>query len=129
MILRTTRFWLMPKLSSLRFTMISSVISITSCILLLTACTDWLPTAHRLDLEQGNNIKLEQLEKIKAGMSKDEVRRIMGLPMISDPFHSQRWDYIYRYLPKSGFERKSLLTLEFEDDILVKIDDSEFIEP
>jgi outer membrane protein assembly factor BamE len=129
MILRTTRFWLMSKLSSLRFTRVSSVISITSCILLLTACTDWLPTAHRLDLEQGNNIKLEQLEKIKTGMSKDEVRRIMGLPMISDPFHNQRWDYIYRYLPKSGFERKSLLTLKFENDILVKIDDSEFIEP
>ena len=96
---------------------------------MLTACTDWLPTAHRLDLEQGNNIKREQIEKIEIGMSKNEVRRIMGLPMISDPFHNQRWDYIYRYLPKAGFERKSLLTLEFENDILVKIDDSEFIEP
>lgn len=122
MILRTTLIWKITTSLCLRFTMISVV-------MLLTACTDWLPTAHRLDLEQGNNIKLEQLEKIKTGMSKGEVRRIMGLPIISDPFHNQRWDYIYRYLPKSGFERKSLLTLEFENDILVKIDDSEFIEP
>jgi len=130
MILRTTRIWLITKLAPLQcVTMISTVISIISCTVLLTACTDWLPTAHRLDLEQGNSIKLEQLEKIKTGMSKSEVRRIMGLPMISDPFHNQRWDYIYRYLPKSGFERKSLLTLEFENDVLVKIDDSEFIEP
>ena len=62
-------------------------------------------------------------------MSKNEVRNIIGLPIISDPFHNQRWDYIYRYVPKSGFERKSLLTLKFENDTLVNIDNSEFIEP
>jgi len=125
MIPRTTLIGLTIKLLPKRY----AVFSLISSSLLLTACTDWLPTAHRLDLEQGNNIKLEQVEKLEPGMSKNEVRRIMGLPMISDPFHSQRWDYIYRYLPRTGFERKSLLTLEFENDILVKIDDSEFIEP
>ncbi len=124
MILRTTLIWKITKLFSRRFAMIA----IASCMP-LTACTDWLPTAHRLDLEQGNNIQLEQLEKIKPGMSKNEVRNIIGLPIISDPFHNQRWDYIYRYVPKSGFERKSLLTLKFENDTLVNIDNSEFIEP
>ena len=128
MILRTTLIWLISRFFPQRATL-KTLISAASCALLLTACSDWLPTAHRLDLEQGNNITLEQLEKIKVGMSKSEVRKIMGVPMISDPFHNQRWDYIYRYLPKSGFERKSRLTLQFENDLLVKIDDSEFIEP
>jgi outer membrane protein assembly factor BamE len=99
------------------------------CIISISACTEWLPDAHRLDLQQGNSIKLEQLESIQIGMTKDEVRKIMGSPMLSDPFHEQRWDYIYRFIPDKGFVRKSLLTLYFEDDRLAKIDDSKYIEP
>ena len=99
------------------------------CITSLNACADWLPEAHKLDLQQGNTVKLEQLESIAIGMTKSEVRKIMGSPMLSDPFHNQRWDYIYRFIPNKGFERKSLLTLYFEDDLLVRIDDSEYVEP
>jgi outer membrane protein assembly factor BamE len=96
---------------------------------LLGACESWLPEVHRLDLQQGNTIKLEQLESLQLGMPKAEVRKIMGSPMLSDPFHAQRWDYIYRFIPNKGFARKSLLTLYFEDDLLVKIDDSKYVEP
>ena len=99
------------------------------CLVCVSACADWLPDAHRLDLQQGNTVKLEQLESIEIGMTKTEVRRIMGSPMLSDPFHNQRWDYIYRFIPNKGFERKSLLTLYFEEDLLVTIDDSQYIEP
>jgi outer membrane protein assembly factor BamE len=102
---------------------------IACCILASSGCAEWLPDAHRLDLQQGNTIKLEQLESIQLGMTKDEVRKIMGSPMLSDPFHEERWDYIYRFIPNKGFERKSLLTLYFADDKLIKIDDSKYIEP
>ena len=95
----------------------------------LTACVEWLPDAHRIDLQQGNTVKLEQKEALEIGMSQAEVRRVMGEPMLTDPFHAGRWDYIYRYKPNKGFERRSLLTLYFEDDALVKIDDEEYIEP
>ena len=122
MILRTTLIWhTLGKYGRHLF--------IACFILTLSACTDWLPEAHKLDLQQGNTVKLEQLEAISIGMTKTEVRKIMGSPMLSDPFHNQRWDYIYRFIPNKGFERKSLLTLYFEDDVLVKIDDSEYIEP
>ena len=97
--------------------------------MLLGACAEWLPEPHKLDLQQGNTIKLEQLEAIEIGMTKAEVRKIMGSPMLSDPFHNQRWDYIYRFIPNKGFVRKSLLTLYFEDEVLVKIDDTEYVEP
>ena len=97
--------------------------------LLLSACASWLPEPHKLDLQQGNTVKLAQLESIEIGMTKSEVRKIMGSPMLSDPFHQQRWDYLYRFIPNKGFERKSLLTLYFEDDVLVKIDDSQYVEP
>ena len=105
------------------------VVTVIFCTIVLSACAGWLPEPHRLDLQQGNTIKLAQLESITLGMRKDEVRRIMGSPMLSDPFHNQRWDYIFRFIPNKGFVRKSLLTLYFEDDILIKIDDSQYIEP
>jgi outer membrane protein assembly factor BamE len=99
------------------------------CIVGASACTEWLPDAHRLDMQEGNTIKLVQRESLELGMTKDDVKKIMGYPMLSDPFHEQRWDYIYRFIPDKGFTRKSLLTLYFEDDKLVKIDDSKYIEP
>jgi len=99
------------------------------CIAAISACASWLPEPHKLDLQQGNTVKLEQLESIEIGMTKLEVRKNMGSPMLADPFHTQRWDYIYRFIPNKGFERKSLLTLYFKDDVLIKIDDSEYVEP
>jgi outer membrane protein assembly factor BamE len=108
---------------------ISALFVSASLTIWLTGCASWLPEPHKLDLQQGNTIKLEQLESIEIGMTKSEVRKIMGSPMLSDPFHPQRWDYIYRFIPNKGFERKSLLTLYFEDEMLVRIDDSEYVEP
>ena len=99
------------------------------CIFILSACASWLPEPHKLDLQEGNTVKLEQLEAISIGMTKTEVQKIMGSPMLADPFHNQRWDYIYRFIPSKGFIRKSLLTLYFENDVLVKIDASQYVEP
>lgn len=121
MLLRTTLIW--------RIFQFFLLISVPGGLILLSACESIMPEVHRLDLQQGNTIKLEQLESLETGMTKAEVRKIMGSPMLSDPFHNQRWDYIYRFIPNKGFERKSLLTLYFDDDVLVRIDDSEYIEP
>jgi outer membrane protein assembly factor BamE len=122
MILRTTFIWHAAGHFKQHFIVIC-------CFAALSSCADWLPEAHKLDLQQGNTVKLEQLEGISIGMTKSEVRKIMGSPMLSDPFHNQRWDYIYRFIPNKGFERKSLLTLYFEDDLLSRIDDAEYVEP
>lgn len=125
MILRTTLIWPIRQL----FIRIRTLIVILYGVTVISACTSWLPEPHKLDLQQGNTVKLEQLESIEIGMNKSEVRKIMGSPMLADPFHTQRWDYIYRFIPNKGFERKSLLTLYFEDEVLIRIDDSEYIEP
>ena len=122
MILRTTLIYRL-------FTQISSLIIVLSGLVMLSACSTWLPEPHKLDLQQGNTVKLKQLEELSLGMTKSEVRKVMGEPMLADPFHNQRWDYIYRFVPNKGFERKSLLTLYFKNDVLIKIDDSKYIEP
>lgn len=95
----------------------------------MTACESWLPDAHRPDYTQGNVIKREDLDKIQTGMNKSEITSILGTPMITDPFHAQRWDYIYRFLPGRGDILESRVTLFFENDVLIRIDDSEYREP
>ncbi len=105
------------------------LISILFSSLLLAACESWLPNAHRLDLTQGNAIERESLDKIQLGMSKTEVTQIIGHPILTDPFHAGRWDYLYQYTPGKGESVQSRLTLYFENDSLVKIDDTSFREP
>ncbi len=50
---------------------------------------------YRANISQGNLIKEEDLEQVEVGMTKNQVRFLLGTPMIDDPFSKQRWDYIY----------------------------------
>ncbi len=83
-------------------------------------------TFHRLDIQQGNIIKDDMVEKLQIGNSKRQVRFIMGSPLLTDPFHPQRWDYVYTNQP--GTSRKITeyrhVAVFFEGDKLVKIEDS-----
>ncbi|MGB5455485.1 MAG: outer membrane protein assembly factor BamE [Gammaproteobacteria bacterium] len=96
-------------------------------ILLFSACS-WLPQPHKLDIEQGNAITQEEFESLYTGMSQAEVLETVGAPMLKDPFHANRWDYIYRLTPGKGRERHSQFTLYFRDGILVKIDGENYKE-
>ncbi|MCK5002218.1 MAG: outer membrane protein assembly factor BamE [Gammaproteobacteria bacterium] len=97
-------------------------------IALISSCASWLPDAHRQDVVQGNEIKRETLNKIHVGMKKSEITPLIGNPTLKDPFHANRWDYVYIYVPGRGQAKQSRLTLYFEGDELIKIDDSEYKE-
>ena len=58
--------------------------------------------SYQMEVQQGNVISAEQIEKINPGVSRDEVRFILGTPLIEDPFHAQRWDYFYSLDPGKG---------------------------
>ncbi|MFC1589248.1 outer membrane protein assembly factor BamE [Pseudomonadota bacterium] len=98
-------------------------------LLALSSCASWLPEAHRQDVTQGNEIKREALDKIHVGMTKSEITPILGNPTLKDPFHANRWDYIYRYVPGRDQAKQSRVTLFFDGDKLIRIDDSEYKEP
>ena len=99
--------------------MISRTLVLIIALTLLSACT-----IHRLDVQQGNIIKDDMLEQLIPGISKRQVRFIMGTPLIQDPFHKDRWDYVFTMQP--GDKRKITeyrrVTVYFKDDKLVKID-------
>lgn len=96
---------------------------------LLAACSSMWPsmptlTPYKIEIQQGNLITPEMREKIKVGMPSSVVRSILGTPLIMDPFHANRWDYVFFLERGSKTVEKQRLTLYFEDDRLSRIDDS-----
>lgn len=99
---------------------------------LLASCGSFsvpLLTPYKMDIRQGNYITPEMRDKLKLGMSKSQVRYVLGTALVSDGFHTNRWDYVYRLEHDYQLEEKQRLTLYFEGDTLVRIDDSQLTAP
>jgi outer membrane protein assembly factor BamE len=79
-------------------------------------------TTHRIDIQQGNVVTQEMIDKLKPGMTRQQVRFVMGTPPIVDPFHKDRWDYVY-YLNKAGtiVEHRRLILL-FDGEVLRRVE-------
>ena len=77
-----------------------------------------LPGVYRIDIQQGNVIEQEMLDKLRPGMDKNQVRFIMGTPVIADPFHTDRWDYIYTYSEGGSQRQQRHISIFFKDDKL-----------
>ncbi|MCG8428511.1 MAG: outer membrane protein assembly factor BamE [Chromatiales bacterium] len=82
---------------------------------------DKLPFVYRLDIQQGNMVDQETVNKLKPGMSKTQVRYVMGTPMLIDTFHEERWDYIYSFRPGGKEREQTRVALFFEDGRLTQI--------
>ena len=78
---------------------------------------------YKMDIRQGNSISAEMREKLKLGMTRHQVRYVLGTPMVSDVFHGNRWVYIYMLEQEGKVVEKQRLTLYFEGDNLVRMDD------
>lgn len=87
-------------------------------------CSYFLPEPHKIDIQQGNRVKQEDLDKIKVGMTRDQVKFVLGTPLLQDAFHQNRWDYMYYLMDGKGKVVKSRVSLFFEGDQLVRIDTS-----
>lgn len=78
---------------------------------------------YKMDIRQGNLVTPEMREKLKLGMSKQQVRYLMGTPMINDVFHANRWDYVYLLEHRGKLVEEHRLTLYFKGDNLASIED------
>ena len=93
-------------------------------ILLLAGCsvTDRLHP-YRPDIRQGNFVTQEMVSQIKPGMSRDQVRFVLGSPLLVDVFHSDRWDYLYRLQSGAdGAVKQRRLAVFFRDDKIVRVE-------
>jgi outer membrane protein assembly factor BamE len=94
-------------------------------LLVLSGCSSEgdrkLPGVYRVDVQQGNIIEQEMLDKLRPGMDRNQVRFIMGTPAVTDPFHADRWDYLFT-LSKGGRTREQRhVILYFKNDKLTHI--------
>jgi outer membrane protein assembly factor BamE len=87
--------------------------------LLLAACS---LKPYKMDIHQGNSITPEMHDKLKLGMSKQQVRYVLGTPLISDVFHGDRWDYVYRFEHAGKVVETHQLTLNFIEGKLDRVD-------
>jgi len=93
--------------------------------LLLAACSvDRIPGVYRIDIQQGNVVTREKLDQLKPGMTRQQVRFVMGTPMIIDTFRQDRWDYYFSFQPGRGERISHLVTLFFDGDLLQRIEGS-----
>lgn len=92
---------------------------------LLTACSSVKLGGigpHRIDVQQGNALDQESVAKLKPGLSRSQVRFLLGTPLLVDPFRNNRWDYVYTFSKRGKLVEQKRITLFFEDDILQRIE-------
>ena len=75
-----------------------------------------VPLLYKIDIQQGNVIEQEMLNKLKPGMDKNQVKFIMGTPVIIDPFHNDRWEYVFSMQEAGGIREQRHITLHFDED-------------
>jgi outer membrane protein assembly factor BamE len=89
-------------------------------LLLLAGCSSIPSLLYKIEIQQGNVITQEMVNKLKPGMTRSQVRFALGSPMISDAFHENRWDYVYRLEQKGKLVEQRHLAVFFEGDKLVR---------
>lgn len=77
---------------------------------------------YRPDIQQGNFISREMVAQLKEGMTQDQVRFVLGTPLLTDVFHNTRWDYPFRMAKGNGEMTASRVTLTFADGKLARIE-------
>jgi len=89
-----------------------------ACLLLLMLITG-CNIVHKQHIQQGNVLEMEDMERLETGMTKRQVRVLLGSPAVQSPFHSDRWDYINSFARRGGKAQKRTLTIEFDNNRVV----------
>jgi len=77
---------------------------------------------HRIDVQQGNALDPENVARLKPGLSRSQVRFLLGTPLVVDPFRNDRWDYVYVFYEAGTLIEQKRITLFFDGDTLARIE-------
>lgn len=87
----------------------------------LTGCEAILPGVYKIDIQQGNQLKAEDIAKLRPGMTQKQVTYVLGTPPIQDPFFPNRWDYVYRLKAGDGTVTQRHVTVTFKNGYVEQI--------
>jgi outer membrane protein assembly factor BamE len=95
-------------------------------VLSLAGCS-WIPSlpglsSHKIDIQQGNYVDQDMVAKLKPGMTRSQVRFALGTPLVADPFHPDRWDYVYMMSKRGRLVEQRRIVVVFKDDKLLRIE-------
>ena len=98
-------------------------LSLLACSVFLTGCGSSVPIVKpfKMDIQQGNVVTSKMLLQLKPGMTKSQVKFIMGTPLIVDSFHSNRWDYFYQMRQAGKIKEQRRVILDFENELLTRV--------
>jgi outer membrane protein assembly factor BamE len=120
----------MPLLSRLSRPTIASVAlaglaALSGCTLVSRTMSDGITsviTPYRVEVVQGNVVTREQIAAIKPGIPRARVRDVLGSPLLADPFHAQRWDYVF-VIRRPGTEpQQRSVVIRFENDLVKSVE-------
>ncbi len=75
---------------------------------------------YKLDINQGNFISQDMVDKLKNGMTRQQVRLVLGTPLVTSAFRDNRWDYVYEYQRDGRVREHRQFTVYFKDDVLAR---------
>src|SRR5690348_6733384 len=78
-------------------------------------------TPYKMDIQQGNYVSQDMVAQLKPGMSREQVRYLLGTPLVADIFHGDRWDYVYWREAPDGKREERRVALFFSADKLDRI--------
>jgi len=107
-----------------------SVLGAVSLTLMLGACSS-LPNlgVYKLDINQGNYVTQDQVERLKVGLTRQQVKSALGTPLVADAFHANRWDYTYEFRRQGKTLEHRQFTVYFVDDRLARWEGDEMPPP
>lgn len=108
---------------------LNSMRKICLIALLLAGCQQIPLHPYRIDIQQGNYVTQEMVAKLKPGMTRAQVRFALGAPLIVDPFHTDRWDYVYVYQKAGTVTEQRRIVVIFAGDKLVRIEGDVVMQP
>ncbi len=107
------------------------MLSAALCIGLLAGCAykggsrSGFFEPYKIDIQQGNYITADAVKQLKTGMSPDQVKNIMGSPLVVDAFRADRWDYLFHYVQANGKSETRRAAVFFAEGKLSRVEASE----
>ena len=104
--------------------LLAMTLGLAACSSLNSASTQvaGLVSPYKMDIVQGNFVSKEQAAAIKPGMSRSQVRDILGTPLLTSLFHADRWDYVFTFKRRGVAAQERKVTVFFKADVLERIE-------
>ena len=98
---------------------------LAGCSTMTAPFDTWIPYVsqfgvYRIDINQGNFLSQDMVDKLKEGQTKQQVRLVLGTPLIASVFRENRWDYTYEFRRNGRVETHRQFTVYFKDDLLTR---------